>query len=150
MDAQGKFVGVLKREEAFARAQEAGVDLVLIVPNAQPPVAKIIDLHKHMYQEEKKEHESKKTSKKSEIKHVRISLFMGKADEERLAAKAKEFLLEDGQVHVSMKLTGPQLRKVPMAIAETNNFVKLIGDVSIVMPPKFEAREVKVVLAKKK
>ena len=59
-DAQGVQIGVLKKDEALRAAQDAQADLVLIAPHAKPPVAKIIDFKKFLYQESKKDKEAKK------------------------------------------------------------------------------------------
>src|SRR3990167_8770213 len=69
----------MNREVAQKMANDAGVDLVLIAPNAKPPVAKVIDFKKFLYQEEKKEKEAKKGIKKSGSKDISLSLFIGAA-----------------------------------------------------------------------
>ncbi|MFS8159002.1 MAG: translation initiation factor IF-3, partial [Candidatus Roizmanbacteria bacterium] len=91
IDDKGEQVGMYSRQEAFAHAQENDVDLVLIAPQAKPPVIKAIDYKKFLYQEEKKEKESKKTQKKSDTKDIQLSLFIGTNDMERLRNKSLEF-----------------------------------------------------------
>ena len=65
IDSEGKQIGILKKFEALGIARKAGVDLVEIAPAAKPPVARIIDFKKFLYQEEKKRREEKKKSKNS-------------------------------------------------------------------------------------
>lgn len=150
IDAQGKQVGVLSRQEALDRAQADGLDIVLIAPHAKPPVAKLIDFKKFLYQESKKEKEAKKGMKKSTVKDVNISLFMGEADQNRMISKAKEFLLEGNQVRINMKLVGREMGRIPMAIDHMNKFILAMGDVNVSKEPKLEARVVRAVIAKKK
>jgi translation initiation factor IF-3 len=140
----------MSKQEAIQKAQAAGLDLVLIAPHADPPVAKIVDFKKFLYQESKKEQEAKKGVKKSTVKDINISLFMGEADLMRMVEKTKEFLSEGNQVRINMKLVGRQLGKVPMAIEHMNQFLKQLGDVNISKEPKIEARVVRAVVARKK
>jgi len=70
IDPQGKQIGILKKFEALEKARGLGMDLVEIAPTAKPPVARIIDFKKFLYQEEKKRREEKKKSKNSETKEI--------------------------------------------------------------------------------
>jgi translation initiation factor IF-3 len=150
IDPTQKEAVVMSRQDALARSQSLGLDLVLIAPNAQPPVAKIIDFKKFLYQEQKKEQEAKKGVKKSTVKDVSISLFMGEADHNRILEKTKEFLREGNQVRINMSLSGRQMSKIPMAIEKTKHFISLLGDVNIAKEPKIEARVIRAVVARKK
>jgi translation initiation factor IF-3 len=113
-------------------------------------VAKIIDFKKFLYQESKKEQEAKKGVKKSTVKDVNISLFMGEADLTRMVNKTKEFLADGNQVRINMKLVGRQMGKIPMAVEHTKTFLALLGDVNISKEPKLEARVIRAVVARKK
>ncbi len=150
IDNAGGLVGVIARQEALNKAQELNLDLVLIAPHANPPVAKIIDFKKFLYQESKKEQEAKKGVKKSTVKDVNISLFMGEADLTRMVNKTKEFLTDGNQVRINMKLVGRQMGKIPMAVEHTKTFLALLGDVNISKEPKLEARVIRAVVARKK
>ena len=72
LDPEGRQIGVLSKFEALGKARELGFDLVEIAPLAKPPVARIIDFNKFLYQEEKKKKEEKRKSKASETKEVRL------------------------------------------------------------------------------
>lgn len=150
IDAQGHQVGVLSKQDALRKAQETNEDLVLIAPNAKPPVAKIIDFKKFLYQESKKEKEAKKGVKKSTVKDVPISLFMGEADRDRLVAKARDFLSEGNQVRINMKLVGREMGRVPMALDHMRSFILALGDINVSKEPRLEARVVRAVVARKK
>ena len=150
IDDQEGQIGVLSKSDALKHAQTKNLDLVLIAPNATPPVAKIIDFKKFLYQESKKEKEAKKGVKKSTVKDVPISLFMGEADKNRLIEKTKEFLKEGNQVRINMKLVGRQLGRVPMALDHMRIFIQALGEVNVSKEPRLEARVVRAVVARKK
>lgn len=150
IDEKGGQVGVLTRFDALAKAQELGIDLVLIAPQAKPPVAKLIDFKKFLYQEEKKEKEAKKGIKKSGSKDISLSLFIGAADLVRLENKGKEFLKEGYQVRINMLLRGREVVKKPMAFDLINKFIVNLGEVNISKPPRLEGRVIRAVVAKKK
>jgi translation initiation factor IF-3 len=76
LDAEGKQIGVLSRSEALIQARELGLDLVEIAATAQPPVAKVINYKKFLYQEEKKNGVEKRNAKVSETKEIRLDPFM--------------------------------------------------------------------------
>lgn len=102
-------MGILPIEEALSKAQEVGLDLVEIAPNANPPVVKIIDFKKFKYLEEKKEKEAKKHAKQTELKEVRFSPFIGDHDMQVALDRAKKFLHEGDLVKVSIIFTGRQM-----------------------------------------
>jgi translation initiation factor IF-3 len=150
IDQEGKQVGLLSKEDALKQAQALELDLVLIAPNAKPPVAKIIDFKKFLYQEEKKAKEAKKGIKKSIVKDVNLSLFIADADLERMQHKAEEFLGDGNQVRINLKLSGRELGKKDMAYGLMNDFIKKLGDINVSKEPRLEGRVVRAVVARKK
>ena len=78
--ADGKQIGVLKISDAQASAREEGLDLIEIAPQAKPPVVRMMELGKFLYQEEKKARAEKKKTKASELKEVRFSPFIAEND----------------------------------------------------------------------
>ncbi len=150
IDFEGKQVGVLSKQDALQQAQKLGLDLVLIAPQAQPPVAKIIDFRKFLYQEEKKLKEAKKGIKKSIVKDIKISLFIAHTDLERLIEKAKEFLSDGNQVRLNLGLKGREVAKRDMAFDLMKRFVAELGEVNISKEPRLEGRVIRAVVAKKK
>ncbi len=106
----GKQIGVLSRDEALDYALGQGADLVLIGERANPPVAKIIDYKKFLYQEQKKEKEAKKGQKGSGVKEVRIgSPFAGQADINTRIVRVKDFLEDGFSVKIVIKFVGRQI-----------------------------------------
>lgn len=150
IDTEGGLVGVMSKENALKAASEKQLDLVLIAPKAQPPVAKIIDFKKFLYQEEKKAKEAKKGIKKSIVKDIKLSLFIGAADLERMAHKGKEFLEEGNQLRLNLTLKGREIAKRDMGIKLLNEVIATLGDVNVSKPPRLEGRVIRAVVARKK
>ncbi len=150
LDAKGEQIGVLSKQEALNKAQEMEADLVLIAPKAVPPVAKIIDFKKFLYQEEKKEKDARKGVKKGVVKDVNLGLFIGQADLDRMKRRSIEFLGEGHQVRINLLLRGRENAKRDMAFALVNKFIVSLGDVNISKPPKLEGKILRAVVAKKK
>lgn len=102
---KGENLGVLTLQEALKVADEAGVDLIEVSPSATPPVAKIADIGKYLYEENKKSKASKK-SHSTEIKTVQVKLATGENDLSLKAKKASEWLSEGNRVKVDLFLPG--------------------------------------------
>lgn len=103
---EGENFGVLPLSEAIARAQEAGLDLIEISPNAKPPVAKIMEYGKFHYEQEKKRREIKAKSHTTETKSVQVKIGTGENDLQLKARKAAEWLAEGHRVKVDLFLWG--------------------------------------------
>lgn len=99
-------VGVVKTSQALAMADERGVDLVEISPNAQPPVAKLLDYDKYRYQQEKIAQEARKKIKKITVKGIRLSVRIGTHDLEFKSKRATEFITEGHKVKVDVVMRG--------------------------------------------
>ncbi|MDO8609549.1 MAG: translation initiation factor IF-3 [bacterium] len=150
IDDQSKQIGILPKQEALRLSQEKEMDLVLIAPNADPPVAKIIDFKKFLYQEEKRMKEAKKGVKKSVVKDLKLSLFIGPADLARLEAKGKEFLDGGHQLRLNLGLRGREIAKKQMAFDLLKKVILSLGDVNVSKEPRVEGRVIRAVLARKK
>lgn len=99
-------MGVIPTHQALAEAKTRGLDLVLIATETQPPVAKILDFNKFLYQENKKKSAAKAKSKKSELKEVRIGPSVGMGDVQRYLTRAKEWLEDGNRVKVTVSMRG--------------------------------------------
>lgn len=150
IDEQAKQVGIISKDEALRLAQEKELDLILIAPNTNPPVAKIIDYKKFLYQEEKKQKEARKGAKKSIVKDIKLSLFIAPADFERLVTKGKEFLENGSQLRLNLTLKGRENAKKEMGIELVNKFITHLGDLNISKEPRVEGRVIRAVVARKK
>ena len=106
MGPEGENFGVLTVEEALRKAEEAGLDLIEISPNAKPPVAKIMEYGKFQYEQEKKRREIKAKSHTTETKSVQVKIGTGENDMQLKAKRAAEWLLEGHRVKVDLFLWG--------------------------------------------
>ncbi len=150
IDGEGKQIGVMSTQQALSLAREREEDLILITSHATPPVAKMIDFKKFLYQEGKKLKEAKKGVKKSIVKDIKLSLFVAPNDLDRFENKAKEFLEEGNQIRINLTLKGRELGKKPMAIELVKKFITSLGEVNISKEPRIEGRVVRAVVSRKK
>lgn len=150
IDNQGKQLGVLSKQEALVQAQEKNEDLVLIAQHADPPVAKIIDFKKFLYQEEKKSKEARKGIKKSIVKDLKLSLFIGPADFDRIVNKGIEFLKVGSQVRLNLTLKGREMGKKQMAFDLIKKYISKLGEINVSKEPRIEGRVIRAVVARKK
>ncbi len=104
--AEGENLGVISTDEALRKAQEAGLDLIEISPNAVPPVAKIMDYGKFQYELKKRESAARAKVKVSETKEVQIKVGTGDNDMRLKAKKAAEWLAEGHRVRIELFLKG--------------------------------------------
>lgn len=116
--------------EALVLAQEQGLDLIEVSPKANPPVVKIEDIGKFLYQVQKKEKKQRSHSKQVEVKMLRFGFRTDKHDIERLADRAKEFFTERHLVKFVVRLRGRELANKDYAIEKLKNLLISLQDVS--------------------
>lgn len=109
LDTEGKQIGILPKFEALKLAREHQVDLVEIAPLAKPPVAKIIDFNKFLYQQQKKKQEEKRKAKVTETKEVRFGPHISDNDLQVLITRCRGFLEEGNKVKLVVKFKGRQI-----------------------------------------
>lgn len=144
----GKLIGVLKKEEAVAKAKKEGLTLVEIAPNATPPVAKIVDFGKFRYAEEKKAREQGKKVKGGEVKEIRFSPFIAENDFKTRIERIKEFFADKNKVRVVVVFKGPQMRVKNTGYLVINKILSEFGDtVATDMPPKFLGKHLITVIS---
>ena len=132
LDASGKQIGVLQKQEALEKAKNEGLDLVEIAPKAVPPVAKIIDFKKFLYQEEKKKREEKRNAKVSETKEVRLGPFMSDNDLGVMAKRARSFLEDGDKVRLVVSFSGRQIAHPEFGHQILDKIIKSLEDISSV------------------
>jgi len=112
INEKGEQAGVVSIEEAKSLAQQAGEDLVEVAPNAKPPVVKIIEFSKYKYQQNKKEKEARKKSKKGDkLKEIQLTPFIGEADLQTRINRAKKFSRNEDRLRIVVKFIGRQITK---------------------------------------
>lgn len=148
LDIEGKQIGVLSRQEALNKAREMGLDLVEIAPKANPPVAKIIDYNKFLYQLEKKKREEKKKSKASETKEIRLGPFMNSHDLEVVIRKATDFLEANNKIKFVVKFRGRQIVHPEFGHETLNKVLGALSEISKTeRPAHFEGRQLITIIS---
>jgi len=123
IDERGENIGVVSVEDALRRAQLAELDLVEVSPLARPPVAKILNFHHFKYQREKEAQRQKARQKKQELKGVRLSLRIGKHDQEVRLEQAIGFLDDGDKLKVELPLRGRENQHADLAAQVIQTFV---------------------------
>lgn len=145
----GKQIGVIKLKDALDRAQEEGLDLVEIAPNAKPPVAKIIELGKLKYEEQKKLSKEKRGVKGGETKEIRFSPFIAQGDYNTRLERIREFLDEKNKVRVVVKFGGRQMGSKEFGYNLLKRITESLGDtINVDMEPKFIGRHLTMVISR--
>ena len=146
--ADGENIGVVSIHEAMRLADEADMDLVEIAPQAKPPVCKVIDYGKFIYQRNKKEKEARKAQKKIEIKEIRLRPKTTDHHRGFKVRDARRWLEEGKKVKVRIRFRGRERDYPEIAMEDLREITEELSDVSIVeMKPSFEGRTMLMVLA---
>ena len=148
--AQGEKVGVVSLNEALEKAEEANLDLVLVAPNVNPPVCKIMNYGKYKFEQAKKEKEAKKKQKVLEVKEIRVTPNIEKHDFEFKTRNAKKFIEDGNKVKITVRFRGRELNNAKAGEVVLNNFIEALNEVAQVeKAPKLEGRNMFTILAKK-
>jgi len=146
----GEKLGMLPIARALEIAEEKKLDLVLVSPNAQVPVCKIMNYGKYKFEQAKKEKEAKKKQKVQETKELRITPNIEEHDFGFKAKNAKKFIEDGNKVKITVRFRGRELNNVKMGENVLNDFAKELEDVAVVeKTPKLEGKNMFIILAKK-
>ncbi|WP_026501184.1 translation initiation factor IF-3 [Bartonella clarridgeiae] len=147
---EGQNQGIVTIQEALARAADIGLDLVEIVPNAEPPVCKIVDLGKLKYQNQKKAAETRKKQKIIEIKEIKMRPNVDVHDYEVKLRAIRRFIDNGDKVKITLRFRGREMTHQDLGIKllqrvkeNTNEIAKIESE------PKFEGRQIMMVIAPK-
>lgn len=147
----GEQLGIMSSREAFARAQEADLDLVKIAPQAKPPVCKIIDYGKYRYELARKEKEAHKKQKTVDLKEVRLSPNIDTNDLNTKVNAARKFLSKGDKVKVTLRFRGREMAHMNQSKYILDEFAEKLSDISSVeKSPKVEGRSMTMVLVEKR
>jgi translation initiation factor IF-3 len=142
---------IIKTRDALNLAIEKGLDLVMISPHAKPPVCKIMDYRKFLYDKSKKEKESKKNQKVVQVKEIRLSATIEENDIVVKVNNAKKFIEKGNKVKVSIRFRGRQNNYTSIGRKVFDVFLEKMGDiVSVEKRPKLEGNNMIMVLAPNK
>ena len=148
--AEGEKVGVVSLNDALDKALEANLDLVLVAPNVNPPVCKIMNYGKYKFEQAKKEKEAKKKQKVLEVKEIRVTPNIEKHDFEFKSRNAKKFIEDGNKVKITVRFRGREVNNSKAGEAVLNNFIEELSEVAQVeKAPKLEGRNMFTILAKK-
>jgi translation initiation factor IF-3 len=127
IDADGTQLGEISLNEALARAREKGLDLLEVSPQANPPVAKIVDYGAYKFQKEKQERKQKAKQKKVGIKGIRLSMRIDDHDFEVKVEQATRFLKEGHKVKIELVVRGREAMHLDLGRERINEFIKKVG-----------------------
>ena len=145
--SQGEAVGIVSYAEAMQKADEENLDLVLMSPNAVPPVCKIMDYGKHRFDTLKKEKEAKKKQKVSEVKGMQLSMNIADNDLAFKAKNVRKFLMAGDKVKVSLRMFGRQLANPQMGLPIMEKFYEMLQDVcTMTGKPEINGRQIIMIL----
>lgn len=146
----GEQLGVMSREDALKAAEEAGLDLVEISPNANPAVAKIVDWGKYQYQKMKEAQKSRRNSKQSELKQMRFGLKIGQGDLDIKLRKVREFLAEGHKVRIQVFYRGREMAHKELGHVLLTKIGETLEDVAVFEhQPQMAGRNLSVVIRSK-
>lgn len=147
----GEQIGVVSSKEAQKIADEAGLDLVKIAPNAKPPVCKVIDYGKYRYELSRKEKDAKKKQKTVELKEIRLSPNIEANDLNTKMNAARKFLAKGNKVKITLRFRGREMAHMNSSKHILDDFAENLSDVAVVeKAPKIEGRSIGMVLAEKR
>jgi translation initiation factor IF-3 len=150
VDEQGQMVGVVGRHEALTMAVNAGLDLVEIAPNADPPVCKILDFGKFKYEEQKKKNEARKKQKIIEVKEIKLRPSIDDHDYEVKRRSMIKFIEEGDKVKVTMRFRGRELAHQELGMDVLIRVRDDLDEIAKVeQMPRMEGRQMTMVMSPK-
>lgn len=149
--ADGSQLGIMSRDQALQVAFDADLDLVEIQPNADPPVCKIMDFGKFRFEQQKKANEAKKKSKQVEIKELKFRPTTDEGDYQIKLRNLRRFIADGDKVKVNIRFRGREMAHTELGAAMAKRLeADLQDEVTIEQMPRFEGRQMVMMLAPKK
>jgi translation initiation factor IF-3 len=146
--AVGENFGVVDRETALRKAEEAGLDLVEISPNAAPPVCKILDIGKYKYEEQKRTNEARKKQRVIEVKEIKLRPNIDDHDYDVKKRAMERFLEEGDKVKVTLRFRGREMAHQELGVALLNRVkTDFTEQAKVESEPRPEGRQIVMVLA---
>ena len=150
IEADGTNVGIVDRETALRKADESGLDLVEISPNADPPVCKILDIGKFKYEEQKRKNEARKKQKVIEVKEIKLRPNIDDHDYDVKMRAMRRFLEEGDKVKVTLRFRGREMAHMEIGhrlLARVK--ADFEEDAKVEQEPRTEGRQIVMVVAPK-
>lgn len=141
INEKGEQLGIVATDKALTIADEAGLDLVEVAPNAKPPVCKLLDYGKYKFDQEKLNKESKKRSKQKKDKEIRMQPRINEHDLQFKAKHIQEFLEKGMKVKVTIRFRGREMAHTDRGKDVLNRILEILDDsYTIENPPRMEGR----------
>lgn len=148
IDEEGKQLGIMPTREALRIAEEKDLDLVEVAPNAKPPVCRLMDYGKYLYEKQKRERDARKAQKQIEIKEVRLRPKTDEHDIQVVLKKIRKFMKEGAKVRVRIRFRGREIAHPDVARSLMKRVAEDVSDVATVeSSPSFEGRSMIMILA---
>ena len=150
IDPYGEQLGILSIDEAMNKAEELGLDLVELQPNADPPVCKILDYGKHKYQAQKRANEARKKQKIIEVKEIKLRPNIDQHDYQVKMKAVRKFIDGGDKVKITLRFRGREMVHVEIGTDLLSRVREDIDDFAkIESMPKMEGRQMTMILAPK-
>ena len=150
VDEKGQMVGIVGRSEALTMAASAGLDLVEIAPNADPPVCKILDFGKYKYEEQKKKNEARKKQKIIEVKEIKLRPSIDDHDYAVKMRSMNKFIEEGDKVKMTLRFRGREMAHQELGMDVLKRVQEDVAEIAKVEAyPRLEGRQMLMVLAPK-
>jgi translation initiation factor IF-3 len=147
---EGEQLGILPTPDAFRRAQEQGYDLVEVAPNSQPPVCRIMDYGKYKYELSKKDHQSRRHQKSTQVKEIKVRPRTDKHDLEIKVRQIKGFLAEGNKTKVTVNFRGREMANQELGRGVMDRIMAELADSgTIEYAPRMEGRSLIAIVARK-
>ena len=148
---EGQQLGVMALRDALNMAKDAGVDLVMVSPSANPPVCRIVDYGKFKYEQLRREKEAKKKQKTIETKEVRLSPNIDVNDLNTKSNAARKFIEKGSKVKVSLRFRGREMAHIDSTKHILEDFAEKLSDIAVIeKAPKMEGRSMMMFLTEKR
>lgn len=148
VDEKGKQLGIYPTREALRLAEDRNLDLVEVAPNANPPVCRLLNYGKYLYERTRREREARKAQRQAEIKEIRLRPKTAEHDMMVKLKRAREFIEEGSKVRVRVRFRGREITHKEIALDLLNRIAAEMSDVAAIeQRPSMEGRTMLMVLA---
>lgn len=150
VDSENNQLGIMSRDAAMQIADQRNMDLVLIAPQAVPPVCRIMDYGKYRFEQQKRDKDQRKSQKSVELKEIRLSLNIGDHDFDTKVGHAVRFLANGDKVKASMRFRGREMAHASLGNVTMAKFAEALAEHAVIeKPAKLEGRSMTMILSPK-